>query len=153
MRCGASVGGAVLLDEVQARQGDVEFCFVGELENHQLDGDAGVFFDDAEATVAGDAVLDVNDVVADGEVAEVGDEGGGLGYAAADGARSDIGFVGEILRAEDDDLACCGFVKVEDLDAGGDGGFDDDGSAEVDGVAGSYIWKGRPICNPRPTIP
>ena len=35
--------------------------------------------------VAGDAVLDVDDVVADGEVAEVGDEGGGFGFSAAAG--------------------------------------------------------------------
>ncbi len=53
----------------------------------------------------------VDDVVAYGEVAEVGDEGGGLGFAAADGARGDVGFVGEILRAEDDDLAGGGLSR------------------------------------------
>ena len=42
-----------------------------------------VLFDDAKAAVAGDAVFDVDDVVAYGEVAEVGDEGGGFGFAAA----------------------------------------------------------------------
>ena len=72
-------------------------------------------------------MFDVDYVVAYGEVAEVGDEGGGLGFAATDGARCDVGFVGEILRAEDDDLAGGGFVEVEDLDTGGDGGLDDDG--------------------------
>ena len=44
------------------------------------------------------------------------------------GAR-DVGFVGEILRAEEDDLAGGGLVEVEDLHAGGDGGLDDDGRA------------------------
>ena len=51
-------------------------------------------FDHAQAAVAGDAVLDVDDVIADGEVAEVGDEGGGLGFAAGDGAGRDVGVVG-----------------------------------------------------------
>ena len=138
--------GAIFLDEVEAGEGDVEFGFVGELEDHELEGDAGVFFDDAEAAVTGDAVFDVDDVVAYGEVAEVGDEGGGFGFAAADGAGGDVGVIGEILRAEDDDLAGGGFVEVEDLDAGGDGGFDDDRSAEVSGeVAGFAVDVGAAV--------
>ncbi len=85
--------GAIFLDEVEASERDVEFGFVGELEDHELEWDAGVFFDDAEAAVAGDAVFDVNDVIAYGEVAEVGDEGGGFGFSAADGAGGDVGVV------------------------------------------------------------
>ncbi len=142
---GAGFGGAIFLDEVEAGEGDVEFGFVGELEDHELERDAGVFFDDAEAAVAGDAVFDVDDVVADGEVAEVGDEGGGFGFAAADGAGGDVGFVGEILCAEEDDLAGGGFVEVEDLDAGGDGGLDDDWGAEVV-RRGSWIRSRRWSC-------
>ena len=64
-----------------------------------------VFVDGAEAAVLGDAVFDVDDVIAYGEVAEVGDEGGGLGFAGG-GTRGDVGFVGEVVGAEDDDLAC-----------------------------------------------
>ncbi len=106
-------------------------------------GERRSLFDDAQAAVAGDAVFDVDDVVADGEVAEVGDEGGGLGFAAANGASGDVGVVREILCAEDDDLAGGGLVEVEDLDAGGDGGLDDDGSAEVSGeVAGFAVDVG-----------
>ncbi len=143
---GAGVGGAVLLDEVEARERDVEFGFVRELEDHEFEWWRVVFFDDAEAAVAGDAVFDVDYVVAYGEVAEVGDEGGGFGFAAADGARGDVGFVGEVLRAEDDDLAGGGFVEVEDLDAGGDGGLDDDGGAEVSGeVAGLGVDVGGAV--------
>ena len=49
----------------------------------------------------------------------------------------------EVLRAEDDELAGGGLVEVEDLDAGGDGGLDDDGSAEVSGeVAGFAVDVG-----------
>jgi hypothetical protein len=84
-----------------------------------------------------------NDVVAYGEVAEVGDEGGGFGFAAADGAGGDIGLVGEILGAEDDELAGGGLGQVEDLDACGYGRFYDDGSAQVSGeIAGFAVDVG-----------
>ncbi len=130
------------MDEIKASEGDVELGLVGELEDHEFERWGVVLFDDPEAAVLGDAVFDVNDVVADGEVAEVGDEGGGFGFAATDGASRDVGVVGEVLRAEDDDLAGGGLVEVEDLDARGDGGFDDDWGAEVDGVSGEVAGFG-----------
>ncbi len=146
LRGGAGFGGAVLLDEVEAGERDVEFGFVGELEDHELERRGVVLFDDAKAAVAGDAVFDVDDVVADGEVAEVGDEGGGFGFAAADGPGGDVGVVGEVLRAEDDDLTGGGLVEVEDLDAGGDGGLDDDGRAEIAGeIAGLGVDGGAAV--------
>ena len=37
LRRGAGVGGAVLLDQVEARERDVELGLVGELEDHQLE--------------------------------------------------------------------------------------------------------------------
>ena len=33
----ARVGGAVLLDQIKAGQGDVELCLLGEFEHHELD--------------------------------------------------------------------------------------------------------------------
>ena len=105
LRRGSGIGGAVLLDQVEAGERDVKLGLVGELEDHQLERRLVVLFDDAQAAVPGDAVLDVDDVVADGEVAEVGDEGGGFRLAAADGPRGDVGVVDEVLRAEEDDLA------------------------------------------------
>ncbi len=128
LSCGAGPvsRGAVLLDEVETGERDVELGLVGELEDHEFERRGVVLFDHAEAAVLRDAVLDVDDVVADGEVAEVGDEGGGLGLAAADGAGGDVGVVDEVLRAEEDDLASGGAVEIEDLHAGGDGGLDDD---------------------------
>ena len=111
---GAGLGGAVLLDEVEAGERDVELGGVGELEDHQLElgclyaaGAGGVVLDGAQAAVLGDAVFYVDDVVADGEVAEVGDEGGGLGLAGG-GAGGDVGVVGEVVGAEEDDLAGLG---------------------------------------------
>ena len=105
LRRGAGVGRAIFLDEVEAREGNVELGLVGELEDHEFERRCVVFFDDAQAAVAGDAVLDVDDVISDGEIAEVGDEGGRLRLAAADGTRLDVGVVDEVLRAEEDELA------------------------------------------------
>ena len=87
LRRGAGVGAAVLLDQVEPRERDVELGLVGELQNHELERRLAVLLDLAQAAVARDAVLDVDDVVADGEVAEVGDEGRGLGLRARDWAR------------------------------------------------------------------
>ncbi len=111
-RRGAGVGGTVFLNEIEARERDVELGLLGEFENHEFDGEA-VLHDFFEALVLRDAVLDVDDVVADGEVAEVGDEGRGLG-ALGLGACGDVGIVGEIVGAEDDE------VGVGKADAGGE---------------------------------
>ncbi len=134
---GSGLGGAIFLDEVETGERDVELGGVGELEDHELELVVGVFVEDAEAAVLGDAVFDVDDVVSYGEVAEVGDEGGGFGLAGG-GAGGDVGFVGEVVGTEDDDLACGGFLEVEDLDAVGDGRADDDGGAGVAGEVGGF---------------
>ena len=131
---GTGVGGAVFLDQVEAREGDVELGLLGEFENHEFDGEA-VLHDFFQALVLGDAVLDVDDVVADGEVAEVGDEGGGLG-ALGLGAGGDVGVVGEIVGAEDDE------VGVGEADAGGDLGAHDDGHAQVAGQVAGFLEHG-----------
>jgi len=122
---GAGFGGAVLLDEVEAGERNVEARGVGELEDHELDVEA-VLLDLAEALIAGDAVFDVDDVVADGEVAEVGEEGGGFG-AARRGAGGDVGLVADVLRAEEDEATGGGAVEVKELHTIGDGRGEDDG--------------------------
>ncbi len=145
LRRGAGVGGAVLLDEVEASERDVELGLVGELEDHQLERRLVVLFDDAQAAVAGDAVFDVDDVVADGEVAEVGDEGGGLWICC--------GVTGRAVTSASSVRSCApkrmiwragrDFVEVEHLHAVGDGGLDDDGGAQVAGeVAGLGVDGG-----------
>ena len=128
---GASVGGAVFLDEVEAREGHVETGLIGELEDHELDGDA-VLLNLFEADVTADAVLDMDDVVADGEVAEVGYEGGGFGFARLD-ASGDVGLVVEVVGAEEDEV-CLG-----DTDAGGELGANDDGDADVAGKVAAFV--------------
>ncbi len=132
--CGTGVGGAVFLDQVEAREGDVELGLLGEFENHEFDGEA-VLHDFFQALVLGDAVLDVDDVVADWEVAKVGDEGRGLG-ALGLGAGGDVGIVGEIVGAEDDQ------VGIGEADTGGDLGADDDGHAQIAGHVAGFFEHG-----------
>ena len=87
--------------------------------------------------VAADAVLDVDDVVADGEVAEVGDEGGGLGLGARrHRTRGDVGVVREVVCADDDEL------RVGEADAVGDGGAHDDGRAHVATQVAGFVVDG-----------
>ena len=88
-------------------------ALLGELQDHELDGEA-VLHNLFQALVLRDAVLDVDHVIADGEVAKVGDKGRGLRSLRL-GARGDIGFVGEIVGAEDDQ------VGVGETDARGEG--------------------------------
>ncbi len=77
-------------------------------------------------------MLDVNDVVADGEVAEVGDEGCGFGFARLD-ARGDVGIIGEIVGSEEDE------VLFGDTDAGGDLRAHDNGDAHVSGEMAGFV--------------
>ena len=76
-RRGPGIGGAVFLDQVEARERHVEAR--GSANSRIMNSTfEAILHDLFQAVVAGDAVLDVDNVVADGEVAEVGDEGGGL---------------------------------------------------------------------------
>ena len=128
---------AVFLDEVEAGERDVELGLVSELEDHQLQRRLAMLLNDAQAAVLRDAVFDVDHIVADGEVAEVGDEGGGLGLAADNGAGLNVGVVHEIVCAEENDLACggaaIGVAQVENLHAVGDSRLHDDGRLQVAG--------------------
>ena len=91
-------------------------------------------------------MLDVNHIISDGEIAKVGDKGGYLGFGAAGLAHRNLSFVGEVLRAEEDDLTCGGLIEVEDLHACGDGSLDDDGRAKVAGeVTGLGVDGGRAL--------
>ena len=81
-------------------------------------------------------MFDVDDVVADRQITEVGDERGGFGFSAASRTGGDVGVVGEVLRAEKDELASARFIEIEDLNAAGDLGFDDYWRAQVNGAPG-----------------
>ena len=71
---GRALAAREFLDLVQAIDGQVELVAAGVLDDEEIDGDAAdVLVDEAE--VLADAVLDVDDEVADGEAPQVFEEG------------------------------------------------------------------------------
>ncbi len=72
-------GGAIFLHEIEAGERNVEASGFGEFEQHEFGGAIAVV-DFLQALILADAVLDVDDVVADLEIAEVGEEGGDFGF-------------------------------------------------------------------------
>ena len=71
----STFGRAVFLNQIEARERDVEARAFGVFEQHEL-GVAVALIDFFQALILADAVLDVDDVVADLEIAEVGKERG-----------------------------------------------------------------------------
>ena len=101
-RRGPGVGGAVLLNQVEARERNVKLGGLGKLQNHEFDGET-VLHDLFQALILRDAVLHVDHVIADGEIAKVGDKGGGLRSLGL-GPRRHIGLVGEVVGAEENQI-------------------------------------------------
>src|SRR5215813_14239 len=91
--------GTIFLDQIQARERDVKLCALSKFEQHEFAGDL-TLLDLLQALVHADAVLHVHDEVANGEIAEVGHESGGL-RLLPQGLRNDyFGFIKEVTRAE-----------------------------------------------------
>ena len=76
---------AVLLDEIEAIDGDEQPVAARELQHHEVAVEAAAL-GAPQARVARDAVVHVDDEVADLEVAEVGDEGGAASGPCASAA-------------------------------------------------------------------
>ena len=80
-------------------------------------------------------MLGVNDVVTDGEIAKVGDKGCSLGSFGL-GPGGHVGFVGEIVSAEEDQ------VGIGEADSGRQGRAHDDGYAEIAGHVTGFVDHG-----------
>ena len=72
-------GRAIFLNQIEARERNVETRGVGEFEQHEF-GVAVALIDFFQALILTDAVLDVDDVVSDLQIAEVGEERGDFGF-------------------------------------------------------------------------
>ena len=73
-------GLAVLLHQIQSRQRYIKPCAFGILQDHEL-GRTTVFLRNLlQPLILADAMFHVDDVVADGEMAEVGEERADLGF-------------------------------------------------------------------------
>ncbi len=75
---------AIFLDQIEARERDVEFGLLGEHQQHEFAGLA-LRFELAQAIELADAVIDMDHVIAGLEIAEVAGEYGSFGFAL--GAR------------------------------------------------------------------
>ena len=124
--------GAILLDQIEAGQRDVEARGFGEFEQHEFGGAIAVV-DFLQALILADAMLDVDDVVSDLEVAEVGEEGGDFGFGSLRTRGDCVGFVEEIARAED------GEIRFGQQDAIGDVGRGERGGEDFAGEVAGFV--------------
>ena len=126
-------GGAIFLNEIEARERNVEASAFGEFEQHEFGGAIAVI-DFFQALILADAVFDVDDVVSDLKIAEVGEEGGDFGFRALRARGDGLGFVEEIARAEDGEIGFGQENAIGDVGRGESGG--EDFSGEVTGFVG-----------------
>src|SRR5215472_5622498 len=91
---------AVFLDEIEAGERDVEASTLGVFELHEF-GVPVTLIDFFQTLILADPMLDVDDVVTDLEVAEVGEESRGFRFLALRAGDEGFGFVEQIARAED----------------------------------------------------
>ena len=78
-------------------------------------------------------MFDVDDVVADLQIAEVGEEGGDFGFLALRARGDQVGFVEEIAGSED------GEVRFGKDEAVGDVGLEERGGENFSGEVGGFV--------------
>ena len=96
-------GRTVFLDQVEPRQRNVKPRAFGVFEQHEF-GVAVALIDFFQALILADAVFDVDDVVANLQIAEVGKERRDFRFLALRPRGHRIGFVEQIARAEDGEV-------------------------------------------------
>ncbi len=126
-------GRPVFLNQVEARERDVEARAFGVFEQHEL-GVAVALIDFFQALILADAVFDVDDVVADLQVAEVGEECGDFRLLALRARSDSVGFVEKIASAENGEMGVGEHHAIGDVGFGERGG--ENFSGEVTGFVG-----------------
>ncbi len=123
---------AVFLNQVEARQRNVEARGVGVFEQHEF-GSAVALVDFFQALVLPDAVLDVDDVVADLQIAEVGEKRGDFRFLPLRAGGDGVGFVEQIARAED------GEIRVGEQNSVGNVGLGKRSGENVAGEVAGFV--------------
>ena len=99
-----SFRGAVLLHQVQPGKWYIQACALGVFQDHEL-GRAAVFLGNLlQSLVLANAVLDVHHVIADGEIAEIGQERRDFGLLPLRMRQRDLRLVEQIARPEEDQV-------------------------------------------------
>ena len=91
---------AVFLDQVEASERNVEARAFGIFQQHEL-GVAVALIDFFQALVLADAVFDVDDIISDLQIAEVGEERGDFRFRSLRTRGHRFRFIEQIARAED----------------------------------------------------
>ena len=133
-------GRAVFLNQIEARERDVEPRALGVFEQHEL-GVAVALIDFLQALVLADAVLDVDHVVADLQIAEVGKERRDFRFLALRTGGHRLGFVEQIARAEDGEVRVGKHHAIGDVSFGQGGG--ENFAGEVAGLVGITFAAAR----------
>ena len=122
----------VLLHQVKTRQRDIQARALGVFEQHEFRV-AVALVNLLQSLVLADAVLDVDDVVADLQVAEIGEKRRGLRLLALRTRDHRIRFVEQIARAKN------GEIRVGENDAVGHVGLGQRGGEHFAGEVGSFV--------------
>ena len=130
----------VFLNQVEAGEWDVETRAFGVLEQHEL-GVAVALIDFLQALILADAVFDVDDVISDLQVAEVGKERRNFGLLALRARSHSVGFIKQVAGAKD------GEVRVGEENSIGNVGLGkrrgEDFAGEVTGLVGVAFAAAR----------
>src|ERR1019366_1284816 len=111
---------SIFLDEIEARERNIEAGGFGVFEEHEF-GCAVALIDFLQTLILADAVFYVDHIVADLEIAEVGEKGGDFGFLALRTRGDEVGFIEEVAGSED------GEMSVGQDEAVGDVGLEERG--------------------------
>ena len=116
---------AILLHQVEPGQRNIQPRAFGVLQHHELDGAAVFLRNLLQPLVLADAVLDVHHVIADREIAKVGEKRRDLRLLALRMRQRNFRLVEQIARAEEHQ------IRLRQRNALGHVGLDDGGRCDV----------------------
>ena len=126
-------GRAILLHQVQPRQRNIQARALGILQDHEF-GRAAVFLRNLfQSLVLADAVLDVHHVIADGEIAKVGEERRDFRLLPLRMGQRNFRLIEQIARAEENQ------VRLRQRDAFGHISLHDGGGGYVFREVGGLV--------------
>ena len=95
-------GGAVLLHQVQPGEWDIQARTLGVLQDHEFGGSTVFLRNLLQTLVLADAMLDMHHVIADGEIAKVGEEGRDFRLLPLRMGQRNFRLIEQIARPEED---------------------------------------------------
>ncbi len=97
-------GRAILLHQVEPRERDIQPRAFGVFQHHELGGAAVFLRNLLQPLVLADAMLDMHHVIADGEIAKVGEEGRDLRLLPLRMGQRNLRLIEQIARAKEHEV-------------------------------------------------